>query len=204
MKNHTIKIALMLVIVFTMILGVGCGNKSEKSGDSNDSDNSTTEDTLVSSAFEGEHFTINVTNDWEYNKNASDTVSSEKDTIYSIFSYVGTTQNSCNCSIYINSQDISDTGYDFATYKDITKQSLESKSYTISNEDDALTIDSYNAWMFECAHPDETEESSTVYSLQVVVNVSNVMYSFTIVSDTPDYDIAKASALNIFKSAKFN
>ncbi len=204
MQKYIIKLTLILTITVTMAFAIGCGNKNEKSVDSKNDNDASTEEPLVSSIFEGEHFTIDVTSDWKYDENTSYSVSNEKNTAYNIFSYVGTAQNSYNCSIYINSQDISDTGYDFDTYKDITKQSLEAKSYTISNEDDSLTIDGYNAWMFECEHPDETEESSTVYSVQVVVNVSNVMYSFTILSDTSDYETPKLSALSIFKSAKFN
>lgn len=192
-----IKKLYMLIAITSFIFLTGCG--SDNTSDNSDATETTTE--APTTNYSGNGYDIYIPEDWKYNTDASTSFSDTYGTPFDVFSYVGSTAESAifNENININIQDLTDTNYDFTTYKSLVSQQYEALEYHITSQEDTKH-DGYSSWLIEYTL---TANDVDIMGRQLSIEVGNFIYTITYTADTEDFSKLSDEVNTILNSIAF-
>lgn len=152
------------------------------------------------SLFETDIFTVDLSSHWVYDSAASEKASAASGVkCYYFYHKDNSDTSSANRHITISIEDLSSTGKDFATFKDVIKGQINTDTYTMVSAEDS-TVSGYNSWKVKY----DTAVSDTLsHNYLSAVNVENVICSFTFTTAGDDYDSFFEEADNLVGSVVF-
>lgn len=172
--------------------------KEDTSNTSFEADTRSLEDT---NTFDTDIFTITLGSDWIYDNDASEAVSESSGITCYYFYHPedGADSDSFNEHLTISVEDLSDTGKDFSTFKDLITEQMKSDAYTV-NSAESTVINGYDAWKVKY---DSAAGDTVMKNYLVALNVENTICSFTFTCGPEAYDSHLSLVDQLISSAIF-
>ena len=193
----------MALSCFTL---TGCGDASNSDTTAKISTTATINDEAILEAetFLADTFSLSTGNDWIYDEALSTSLKSE--TVNGFYFYRNNDTNDTNADttpadhMIIVIEDLSSTGKDFDTFKNMTLTQLQSGISTeLSPESD--NINGYEAFKIKY---DTTIDSNLCHNYLISMNIENVIYSFSYTCYADDCEEEFSLFYSLVSSAAFN
>lgn len=188
----------LIVLSCTSLIGCSSDNISNTNNTAAKME-STYADEASTNIFDTDTFSIDLGNKWLYDKEASETAAQLLNVTcyYFYFAEDGISPTSDHITITVDN--LSNTGKDFDTFKDVVIKQIQVSDYTytdVSNE----PVNGYETWRIEYKTTGSDNES---YNYLTCINVENVIYSSTFTSYKETYEDGISLADEFILSATF-